>query len=1430
MKKTHKIYFFLLLSIFANYQIHGQNWITSQVIKGSNIEPRYSAVDKFNNIFILAQFSDTILTPFNLVSYGSNDLILFKINPEGSILWYNRIGNISNDIAGGITIDNSNSIYISGAFSSICKFTNSDSLVSTGNTDIFLAKYNESGNYQWSKNIGSSSTVQTSSDLRFDGSSKLLITGIYRDSLIIGNPSTIADTLLGNSFISNFIAVFDLNGEIQWAKKILGSSNLSRFKRIDISNNGYYFGGFFQAQLFLDIGTITSYVANTFDAFIYKTDFDGNGQWVRRIRGTGTENFRTLTTDEYDNVYVLGNYNSPTIYVDSTETITKTLTGNMGGYDTFIGKYNRSGVLQWFLRKGSTAKDIYNDFVVRNNVIYATGFFTNQIIFNTDTLRTSSSSNSDAFLAAFNEIGDPIAGVSIVGTGNYEDAGTIVNMDANSRAYVSGYYKSQQIKIGSQIYTSNNVNKSDLFFAIYQQPFKAVITNEKMVSCNGLSDGMLQATPYFGKPPFSYAWSHNANLHDPKAENLPAGVYTVTITDANNASASKTDTVFQPQPLVITPLITPVSCNSENDGAIDITVTGGTKHVDYSYYWTSLNGSGVQPLQQDQTGLTDGTYSILIKDDNLCTSMADFVVTEPDPIHFTGTAVTDFTFPPGNNGAVDLHIAGGNIPYSFAWTGPGSFAANTEDINSLATGGLYSVALTDNKGCTADTGVSVNDGTTFIAQITAKTDVLCFGDDNGTATVSVLNGVEPYSFHWSDGLVTPLAIRTNMAPGTYQVLVEDASLPTPHTAQAQVVINGPASALNLVISGQDLRCYNDTSGVVNLSVTGGTLPYRYLWNDGYTGEDQVNVIAGQYSVTVTDTNNCIAQKDIEITQPDIFALTIEITREILCHGDRTGELSANATGGMGTYSYLWDDQGTQITQTAVQLSADTYKVKVTDQNNCSVSGSRTIGEPDTLSVQSVILTNPACTGEASGSIVPTMGGGTPPLYFVWSNNIITPSNLNIPAGTYTLTVTDQNNCTLNQQEFTLNDPLPIMINLIDSTNVSCFGMADGSVTVDASGGTGILKYSADNGQNFSDSPTIGSLEAGFHTVMVKDSNDCISDGYPVTIGQPAEIIFDLVTTTDATCFGIADGSVTIDASGGTGILKYSADNGQSFSDSSTIDSLRAGAYSVVVKDSSNCISNAYSVTINQPDEILFDTVTATDANCFGYSDGSVSIVAMGGTGVFQYSADNGNSYLSSSVIGSLPAGDYLIKVKDDANCESSSYPVTLGPSEPFEIDTTEVVRIDASHPGGSISLASTGGKSPVSFVIVPDSSSNTSGVFENLAADDYRLFAMDAGLCKSNELLVSLTEPLTSLKVFDAFSPNGDGKNDVWHIRNIEYYPNCSVKIFNIWGVAVFTSKGYGIPWDGKHNGNDLPSGTYYYVIDPGDGSGTLTGPVSIVK
>lgn len=1350
-----KIFFFISLFVLLS-NIKSQNWQLSNAILGSNIEPRHSTIDDQNNSYILSIFSDTIYSPYSVISRGSRDLFITKVNSLGNVVWNKHIGSRGNEIEGGITTDN-NYIYVTGTFYNNCRFSENDSLISSGTTgDIFLAKYNLDGDLQWAKKIGSSSRFETTLDIKYF-KDNLIICGAFRDSLIIGSSLADKDTFLTNGYASNFIAEFNLNGLRNWSKQILGTNNLSRIIKIATTEDSYFFGGYYQSSLIFDVRTIISYSA-TFDAFLYKTDLQGNGQWVRTIRGQNAETIRSLATDEFNNVYFLGNYTSPQIYVDSTESLINTYSGNAQGSDTYIGKFNRSGIMQWFVRKGSSAKDNYLDFVVRNNVIYATGFFTNEIIFNNDTLRTSGVNNSDAFLAVFNQIGDPITGVSIIGSGDYEDAGKIVKMDMSSRAYISGYFRSPQIQIGDQTYTSNNFNKSDLFFAIYQQPLKAVITNERNVSCNGLNDGMLAVTPYFGRPPYTYSWSHDAALRDPVADNLAAGTYTVTVTDANSKTASISGVVKQSAALAIDSLITPVSCyNNGQNGAIDITVSGGTKKGDYSYFWTTINGNGIVPLSQDQTGLSAGTYILQVKDANQCTLTEDFTVLQPEPFNFSASDTNHIISPDIRKGSIDLEVTGGNAPYaSFAWTGPSGYTATSEDIGNLDNVGVYTVTLTDSKGCVTDTAFTILDNLTLFAEISAKTDVVCFGDNNGSATVTVHNGTPPYSYKWDDEpSARNDATRPNMGPGLYTVTVTDGANKT--SLPAKVVITQPTALVATIpdITTKNLRCADDNSGVINLIVSGGVLPYTYSWDNGYNGEDLVNVAAGNFTVTITDKKGCTAQATKEITQPAGLFITPVITDAILCHGGRTVDVTANVTGGVQFpdyphYNFVWDDPGTQTTPTASDLGAGTYRIKVTDNSQCSMSTAVVINEPDELSYTAVV-TNPSCPGLSDGSIVITPVGGTGPGYeFIWDNNVFTRVNTSIPAGRYILTMNDANYCTI-VDTFFLADPEPLEIVSADITDVSCLGKTDGSITVNAQGGTGTIEYSSDNGQTYGTANVLNSLTGGDYIVAIRDENKCTSVTLPVSVA-----VLDTVKATwrltDVTCLGLANGSIAVDAAGGSGNYEYSIDGGDTFSINDSTGALATGDYVVLVTDDNDCLSEKFPVTLAALDTIEIVQVTETDLTCSGINDGSIAIVASGGTGTYEYSIDGGTSFLATSTVGSLAEGNYSVIARDDEGCSSESVAATLTRPE------------------------------------------------------------------------------VCGLLIYNAFSPNDDGKNEVWNIGNAGSFPNIKVKIFNIWGKEVFASSGYAEPWDGTYNGNDLPAGTYYYIIDPGDGSDVLSGDVSIVK
>jgi gliding motility-associated-like protein len=236
--------------------------------------------------------------------------------------------------------------------------------------------------------------------------------------------------------------------------------------------------------------------------------------------------------------------------------------------------------------------------------------------------------------------------------------------------------------------------------------------------------------------------------------------------------------------------------------------------------------------------------------------------------------------------------------------------------------------------------------------------------------------------------------------------------------------------------------------------------------------------------------------------------------------------------------------------------------------------------------------------------------------------------------------------------------------------------------------------------------------------------------------------------TEPSCPGDSDGSIVVTVSGGTPAYDYVWSN--NVFQRINAD-LPAGTYTLTLTDHNNC-SLSRIFELSTPDTVKIVTVDLSDPTCSGVPDGTITIHADGGSGDFTYSYNNGDSYEADSVMIKLNSGTYSLLVKDINGCISEGYAVTLTKSES----------------------------------------------------------------CK--------------LVIFDAFSPNHDGLNDVWHIGNIDNYPSCKVKIFNSWGTPVFSSKGYGTAWDGKNNGNDLPTGTYYYVIDPGDGSKSLSGPVSLVK
>ncbi len=950
--------------------------------------------------------------------------------------------------------------------------------------------------------------------------------------------------------------------------------------------------------------------------------------------------------------------------------------------------------------------------------------------------------------------------------GSLDDRGLRVLFDNDGSSFVTGYFQSDTLFVGSKYLVNATYNQTtkakDVFIAKYNAPFKITITSQQNVSCPGGSDGSATVTPYFGTYPYTYTWSYDDGTADSTLTGVPAGDYWVTVTDANSKKDSVAFTITEPDPIHVDAAITDISCSNGNNGAIDITVKGGTPP--YAYLWSTSNGSGVDQSAEDQSGLTAGDYDLRITDDHGCIKDTTIVVVQPDPITFGGSSVTHIERPPGANGAVDLVVNGGTPAYTYYWEGPGGFSATTQDISGLDAGGDYKVTVTDSHSCINDTTFSVEDKTALIATIDSIKNITCYGGSDGYAHVAVSGGSGNYSYEWTNAGGTQVggnypSLR-DVPAGTYYVTVTDQL--DSRTSSTSATIADPDHPLTIALSAVDnITCNGLNNGKIDITVGGGWVPYTFAWTGpgGFTAntEDVADLAPGYYNVTVTDAGGCAQQQlNIQITEPDPLTVTIQTNHSILCYGELTGELEALPSGGTDVYSYLWDDPGHQTTKKATYLEAGTYTVTVTDANGCTTEATEALTQPDPLSV-SAIIQDVTCPGQADGSIILTPSGGMVPYNYLWTPGNQTSKDLtNISGGDYTVTLTDQNNCTLDST-FTVLEPEALMIDSVSVTDITgCAGSTNGALVIHASGGTQPYEYSADGGTSWQADSVFTNLGGGDYDIALRDAHSCSITGNTITLTDPPGVSIDDVTITPISCHGGTDGSLVILASGGIRPYAYSIDGGTTYWPDSLFSDLPAGNYDVAVRDPNGCVTTGSTVMLADPEPIVISD-PATDPTCPGDHEGAIMVTATGGTGTLSFLLmdKEGTAIDSSENAGNftnLDIGEYTISVDDENHCG----PVTKS-AEVYEADNCALI-------------------------------------------------------------------------IYDAFSPNDDGKNDVWNIHGIQAYPNCVVKVFNTWGNQVFSSKGYTQPWDGKFNGKTLPAGTYYYIIEIEPGGKTYSGTVNIVK
>lgn len=825
----------------------------------------------------------------------------------------------------------------------------------------------------------------------------------------------------------------------------------------------------------------------------------------------------------------------------------------------------------------------------------------------------------------------------------------------------------------------------------------------------GRNKGAIALSVSGGSGNYGYSWSDGST--GATRQNLQPGVYYVTVNDIiSGCTGKKIFTVGTSGPAITLNVIQP-SCSSNDNGAITINDTGA-----YVYNWSNNSTT------KNQSNLKPGIYIVVVTDTvNNCSATYQATLVEYKQIQLQASPVSNTACESKANGAINVTVTGGTSPYSYAWSGNGT----TKDLQNLEAG-IYTLNVSDVNSCTNSISAEVKTDSSKLLNIAIDTvqPASCNAIANASVSATVTGGVPPYSYEWSNSDTT-LDIK-DILSGTYVLTVTD-SIGCTATRSVVVGIDSNNRLMPVVDSVIASSCAASNDGGIYVTTSGGKKPYSFMWSDNSVTEDITNRNAGSYTLTVTDSLGCTAQvtATVPVDTNGVITIILDSVVNATCASSTDGALYVSVAGGTSPYTYLWSNSATS--QDISNVPAGSYTLTVTDDKGCTgqLSTILNVDTANRLIVSVTAVTDAKCAGTPTGSADVDVQGGKLPYTYSWSNGAATQDLSQVPAGSYTLTVTDGAGCTA-QLGVNIGIDTANRLNVtVDSVwQIGCTDPNSGRIYVSVSGGLSPYTYLWSDGNTAEDRINI---PGGNYSLDVTDFYGC-KDSVMVTVSDAALIVSD-ADVKNASCYGYNDGSITITISGGRS-LDYEWSNGAA---SPAISGLAAGTYTVHIKDDEyNCaINDTFEIT--QPDSLVA-VFNNTNDDCFEMPNGRVSVTVSGGTAPYNYTwSDNSNT---GNELTGLEKGTYAVTVTDANGCALST--------------STELKRDSCS------------------FDIV----------------------------------------------IYNVITPNGDGVNDTWLIDGLQYYPSSVVYIFNKWGDMLYEKKGYDGRWNGVNNkGELLPDGTYYYLL-----------------
>lgn len=932
----------------------------------------------------------------------------------------------------------------------------------------------------------------------------------------------------------------------------------------------------------------------------------------------------------------------------------------------------------------------------------------------------------------------------------------------------------------------------------------AAIASSANVSCNGSNNGSITVNVTGGTMPYTYYWGAITTTTNTQT-GLSAGNYIITVTDNSGCQTTVPDNITQPSALAHTISSTAPLCGASNGAAL-VTESGGTPM--YTYLWS--NGLGTTDSIHN---VTSGTYTLTVTDGNGCKDTIPVAISNSGGVTASLGAVVNVTCPGGSDGSITVNASGGTAPYTYHW----GAVTNNNSTQGGFSAGNYTITVTDNAGCLTTVAASVSQPVAF--SHTISTTATTCGLNNGAAHVIESGGSPSYTYTWSNGLGNTDSIQ-NVGPGTYTVSITDAA-GCANVASVTVTAITPPTATTGAIT--NVSCYGLSDGSATVNVTGGTPPYRYNWGTSTTTVNTYSgYAAGNYTVTVTDSNNCTATMPVSITQPAAI-LAIPTVTNVSCNAGTNGAINLAVSGGNGSFTYQWTNT-TQTTQNISGLTANTYAVTVTDIKGCVKDTFATVTQPSPFVITFPSVVNDSCSYSAKGSATVSATGSSPGYTYLWSNATTSTTVTGLLPGTYTVTISDVNHCTA-AGSVNITAPSPVVISPTPNP-VSCNGDSNGTASVSASGGTPVYTYFWSDDSTTS---SISNLHPGSYSVTITDSWGCTVSLASINVANPS-ILAVAPLATPQSCPSQIDGSIGLTASGGTPGYNYSWSPASGTSPS--ITGLSAGTYLYTVTDSHGCsVSDSTVVTLAASINLQPAVIQPL---CPPLADGSIAVTASGGNSGFTYTWSNG---VYSASNPQLVPGSYYLTVTDSRGCTyldtfvlayQGHLTVRAGITDTIDLGQTVTLTAVPNTSAGDIT-----------YIWSPDYHLSCVNCQSTVASPTqtftYTVNASDTNGCKAVDSVTVFVNKTYNLYVPNAFTPNGNGVNDYFQIYGDTLsWKLVEVEIFNRWGEKIFESHDIDFKWDGTYKGQLQEPNVYVYIINvtfvDGHSTGTLKGSLTLIR